>query len=155
MSAISNDTEFKAALEAQDITVQRELAANFVKNVLSLSNDERIARVVQVAAKHNASRDELASAYKTAKSVVMDCYTRCGADADWAAQAGYFVARAAAAALAPTEHGRQNGPAWQAAMSSRMARTAQSIETGESVAGQESELQYRILSDFINKGAAS
>jgi hypothetical protein len=155
MSAISNDAEFKAALESQPAAAQRELAAKFVGNVLSLSNDDRIARVVKVAADNQVSEDELLAAFKSAKAAVMDCYTRCGADADWAAQAGYFVARAAAAAVTPEEQGKAGGAAWQAAMSSRMARTAQLIESGDSSTSLESEQQYRMLTEFLNKGAAS
>ena len=150
MSTISNDKEFKAALESQSVAAQRGLAASFIKNVLPLSTDKRIAGVVKVAEDQQASDDELLAAAKSAKAAVMDCYTRCGADADWAAQAGYFVAPAVAAAVAPADQAK-GGPAWQAAMSSRMARTAQLIESGNSAVSQESDQQYRILSDYINK----
>jgi hypothetical protein len=154
MSTISNDKEFKTALESHNVAAQRALAARFIKNVMSLSTDKRIPSVVKAAEDQQATDDELQAAAKSAKAAVMDCYTRCGADADWAAQAGYFVARAAAAAVAPADQVK-GGPAWQAAMSSRMARTAQLIESGDSAVSQESEQQYRILSDYINKGAAS
>ena len=85
---------------------------------------------------------------KLAKSIMVDTYTRCGADGDWNEQAGYFVARAAAACLAPLEKGKPGGPAWQAAMSSRMARTSAAIDSGDGAAS-ESGRQYRILSDYL------
>ena len=44
--------------------------------------------------------DELAASLKMAKSIMVESYTRCGADGDWNEQAGYFVARAAAAKAA-------------------------------------------------------
>lgn len=150
MSTISNDEQFKAALDSQSVAAQRELAASFIKNVLSLSTDKRIPNVVKVAEDQQASDDELLAAAKSARAAVMDCYTRCGADADWAAQAGYFVARAAAAAVAPAGKSK-GGLAWQAAMSCRMARTAQLIESGDSADSEESEQQYRILSEYINE----
>jgi hypothetical protein len=42
------------------------------------------------------------------------------------------------------------GPAWQAAMASRMAKTCEAIVTGDDSLGRESEEQYRILVDFLN-----
>jgi hypothetical protein len=59
------------------------------------------------------------------------------------------VARAATAALTPL--GKiPAGPAWQAAMSCRMAQTSMSIVSGDDTAGQESKQQYRILSEFLD-----
>ena len=46
--------------------------------------------------------------------------------------------------------GQAGGPAWQAAISARMARTARSIDTDEDCAGQERLSQYSLLSDFLN-----
>lgn len=150
MTQISNDTEFKQALSGLDLPRQRAVAALFVENVLSLSGDERLARVVRAASNPDASDDELASALKEAKAVSLDSYARCGAEGDWTAQAGYFVARAAEATVMPEAQIKSGGPAWQAAMSCRMARTCVSIDSGEDTTNQESEQQYRILADFLN-----
>ena len=149
MTTITHDTEFRRALEGLDASQQRAVAALFVENVLSLSDDERVARVVKVAANSDASDNELADALHAARAATSDCHTRCGAAGDWAEQAGYFVARAAVAAVTP-EWQTTSGPALQAAMSSRMAQTCQSIVSGEDTAGQESREQYRILSEFLN-----
>ena len=62
---------------------------------------ERIARVLKVAGDSEASEGELADALKTARATTFDCHTRCGSEGDWSEQAGYFVARAATAALTP------------------------------------------------------
>jgi hypothetical protein len=43
-----------------------------------------------------------------------------------------------------------SGPAWQAALSSRMAQTSRSIVTGDDTAGEEARQQYRILSEFLD-----
>jgi hypothetical protein len=149
MTGISNDTEFRAALEGLDPVQQRLVAARFVGNVLALCSDERIARVLQVAGNSEASESELAETLKTARATTFDCHTRCGSEGDWTEQEGYFVARAATAALTPVAQ-MPSGPAWQAAaLSSRMAQTARSIVTGDDTAGQEANQQYRILSEFM------
>lgn len=149
MTTISNDSEFRAALGRLDATGQRQVAARFVESVLPLCTDERIARVVAVAADASASGAALADALRTAKAATIDCHARCGAEGDWEAQAGYFVARAAIAALTPQGQ-MPGGSAWQAAMSARMAQTSKSIVSGENAGGQENEKQYGILSAYLN-----
>jgi hypothetical protein len=148
MTEIHNDSEFRQKLESLDTARQRTLAARFVENVLPFCNDERVARVVKVAAEPHASADELATALHTAKAAIIDSHARCGAECTWKDQAGYFVARAAAAAVSP-EGQMAGGPAWQAAMSSRMAATCRSIDSAEDHAGQAREQQYLILSEFL------
>jgi hypothetical protein len=149
VSSIGNDTEFKQALSSLDIRQQRSVAALFLEHVVALSSDERIVRVIRTARNSNASDEELAAAHKSARAAVIDTHTRCGADADWREQAGYFVARAAAAMVTPQEQCKSGGPAWQAAMSCRMARTCESIDTGADSAGEEREQQYRILTEYL------
>jgi len=149
MTQITNDREFRAALEGLDATQQRMLAAAFVRSVLHLCTDERIARVLEVAEDRDAPEKVLADALKTARATTIDCHTRCGSEGDWLEQAGYFVARAAVAALTPLGQ-MPGGVAWQAAMSARMAQTSKSIVTGENTTGQESENQYRLLAGFVN-----
>ena len=149
MTEFSNDTDFRKALDDLDATQQRLVAARFVENVVALCSDRRIAGVLKVAADSEASAGELADALKTARATTFDCHTRCGSEGDWAEQAGYFVARAATAALTPLGK-MPGGPAWQAAMSCRMAQTSMSIVSGDDTAGQESEQQHRILSEFLD-----
>ena len=148
MTWISNNTEFRTALDALDPARQRLVAARFVENVLALCSDERIARVLRVAGNREAGEDELAEALKTARATTFDCHTRCGSEGDWSEQEGYFVARAATAALTPVAQ-MPSGPAWQAALSSRMAQTSKAIVTGDDTAGQEAGQQYRVLSEFL------
>jgi hypothetical protein len=149
MTQVINDTEFRQALDGLDATRQRLVAARFVENVLGLCTDERIARVLRVAGNSEATAGELAEALKTARATTFDCHTRCGSEGDWSEQAGYFVARAATAALTPIGQ-MPSGPAWQAALSSRMAQTSRSIVTGDDTAGKEATQQYRILSEFLD-----
>ena len=145
MSQIANDAEFGKVLEGLDPIPRRLLAARFVEDVLALCSD---ARVIQIAANADASEDELVEALQTARAVTFDCHTRCGSEGDWLKQAGYFVARAATFALTPVEE-VPGGPAWQAALSCRMALTSRAIVTGDDTAGEESKQQYRILSEFL------
>jgi hypothetical protein len=93
-------------LQGLDGAEQRLLSASFVANVISLATDERIAHVVAVAGKPDAGT-ELAEVLHSAKAATLDCHTRCGSEGDWKEQAGYFVARAATAAVMPA--GRQSG----------------------------------------------
>jgi hypothetical protein len=149
MTEITNEAEFKQALEGLDAGQQRAVAALFVQHVLPLSTDERISRVAKVAADAAASAGELADTLRIARAATFDCHTRCGSEGDWSAQAGYFVARAAVAALTPV--GQVPGdPAWQAAMASRMALTSKAIAAGDHSAEQESREQYRILTEYLN-----
>ncbi|OOY42099.1 hypothetical protein BOV91_08045, partial [Solemya velum gill symbiont] len=62
MNQITSDEEFRKALQDLNETQQRVIAAKFVEHVLSLSTDERVGRVVKVAADESASQDELAAA---------------------------------------------------------------------------------------------
>ncbi len=149
MTQVTNDTEFRKALESLDSTRQRLVAARFVENVLVLCSDQRIAHINQIAGNSDASEAELADALKAARATTFDCHTRCGSEGDWSEQAGYFVARAATAALTPIGQ-MPSGPAWQAALSSRMAQTSRSIVTGDDTAGKEGHQQYRILSEFLD-----
>jgi hypothetical protein len=151
MNEIANETDFREALESLDDTQQRQVAVLFVHHVLALSQDKRLERVLKTAADEQASEEELTAALKLAHAATFDSHARCGAEGHWSDQAGYFVARAAAAAVTPALHARVGGPAWQAAMSARMAHTSMLIEdaSGQS-AHTECEWQYQALSGYLN-----
>ena len=151
MSDIGNDTDFRHALEALDEVQQRQVAALFVQHVLPLSADKRLERVIKTALDSDATEEELAAALKSAHAATFDSHARCGAEGHWSDQAGYFVARAAVAATTPVAHARAGGPAWQAAMSARMAHTSMLIEDAPNQSAHtESEWQYQSLSDYQN-----
>jgi hypothetical protein len=151
MSEISNDTDFRAALESLDEGQQRKIAALFVQHVLHLSSDKRLERVIKTVADSDATEEELAAALKSAHAVTFDSHARCGAEGHWSDQAGYFVARAAVAAATPVALARAGGPAWQAAMSARMAYTSMLIEDAPNQSAHtECEWQYQSLSGFLN-----
>ena len=152
MSQINNDTEFRNAIESLSLVKQRQLAAMFVEHVLDLSADKQLDRIVKTAADGNSSEDELSAALKSAHAATFDSHARCGSEGHWSDQAGYFVARAAVAAATPPAKSRAGGPAWQAAMSARMAHTSHLIDdlSAEQSAHTECEWQYQSLSDYLN-----
>jgi hypothetical protein len=150
MSDINNDARMREAIAELDVPRQRALAARFIENVLSLTEDERVRRAITIAAKPDADEDQLSSALRGAKAAALDAHARCGSDGEWNDQAGYFVARAAEAAVAPQVRSHGRGPAWQAALNCRMARTAEGADTDEDAHGSESQAQYRILNDYLN-----
>lgn len=152
MNAINNEADFKQQLESLSPDRQRQVAALFVEHVLPLSSDKRLERVVKTAVDLEASKEELAAALRSAMAVTFDSHAVCGAEGHWSDQAGYFVARAAVAATTVPEHSRVGGPAWQAAMSARMAYTSMLIDdvTDQHSAHTECEWQWQALSDYLN-----
>lgn len=144
MGNIVDDTGLKTVLAGMDISRQRVVAAAFVEQVLDLAHDERLKRLQALAGSAASSEAELREGYKSAKSIAIESYTQCGKEADWLAQAGHFVARACAAALAPAAEGDTLGPAWNAAMYARMARTSACIGGRAGGGEAEADSQYAI-----------
>ena len=155
MSDISNDAEFKQLLQNLGPAQQREVAALFARHVLPMSEDKRLAGVLMTTFDKGASGEELSQALKSAMAAVFDSHARCGAEGNWSDQAGYFTARAAVAAATPAVQSRAGGPAWQAAMSARMAHTSKLIDddSDTQTAHSECEWQYKSLSDYLNANA--
>lgn len=150
MSTITNDNEFRAALEGLEIARQREAAALFVEHVLDLTSDPRVKQALAAARDLEISDEAMTLARRTVKAAVIDAHTRCGADGDWSEQADYFVARAAEACLKPEDAGSSKSPAWLAAMNARMSRTCQAAETDGAARDAESAAQYEILARYLD-----
>ena len=83
MNQITNDAEFKQALQDLDTTQHRAVAARFIEHVLPLSDDDRIKRAVKTAADESTSEGEISDALKSARAAIMDSSTRCGAEGNW------------------------------------------------------------------------
>jgi hypothetical protein len=150
MSTISNDPEMKAALEGLDANQQRLLGARLVESVMDLCGDERIDRALKVALDAHADEEAIKVAQKSVNQSVLDSHTRCGAEGDWKDQATYFVGRALASCLSPQVRSGGKSPAWQAALSCRMARTSAAIDQDSDAPLQENTRQYVILSLFLD-----
>lgn len=146
--AINNDNDFKGALAGLSASQQRLAAARFAEQVLALSPDTRLKGALSTALQVGAGEDELADAYRTAKTASVESYTQCGKACDWAAQAGHFVAEAVMDCLRPDGSG--GNCAWEAAMHARMARTSHGIAEGEGTVNNEAAEQYRILTEILN-----
>jgi hypothetical protein len=145
---IKDDKEFKSRLGALPVADQRLLAMQFVLRVFPLSNDMRLKNAIETSQRKGVTEAELASAFQIANTARVESFTRCGRETDWTAQAGHFVAKAAVACVRPADEG--DNLAWDAAMSARMARTCETVATGEGTGNNEAEEQYRILDAFIN-----
>jgi hypothetical protein len=145
---IKDDKEFKSRLSALPVADQRLLAMQFVLRVFPLSNDMRLKNAIETSQRKGVTEAELASAFQIANTARVESFTRCGRETDWTAQAGHFVAKAAVACVRPADEG--DNLAWDAAMSARMARTCETVATGEGTGNNEAEEQYRILEAFIN-----
>jgi hypothetical protein len=146
--AISNDKEFKSALMGLSIEQQRQVAARFVQQVFPLSGDARVKAALEAAVRADISGAELAMAAQAANSARVESFTQCGREADWRAQAGHFVTKAAVACVKVVEAG--GNLAWDAAMQARLARTFQTVADGAGTDNCEAEAQYRILEAFLN-----
>jgi hypothetical protein len=147
--AISNDKEFKRALAGLPASQQRQVAARFVQRVFALSGDVRVKAALDVAARADITDAELTVVSQAANSARVESFTQCGKETDWTAQGGHFVAKAAVACVKAAEPG--DNLAWEAAMQARMARTCETVATGEGTENPEAEEQYRILEAFLNQ----
>lgn len=147
--AIGNDKEFKAALAGLTTAKQRQVAARFVQRVFDLSKDVRVKAALEVAGRADISDAELTVVSQAANSARVESFTQCGKETDWGAQAGLFVAKAAVACVGTPVPG--GNLAWDAAMQARMARTCQTVATGEGTEHSEAGEQYRILEAFLNQ----
>ena len=144
---IHNDTEFKAALSGLDPARQRRAASRFVARVLDLSGDVRVKAAVEAAQRGDLAEAEREVMFQAANTARVESFTQCGREADWSAQSGHFVAKAAVSCVKPSVAGESL--AWDAAMHARMARTCQSVASGVGTETREAEAQYAILDDIL------
>ncbi len=150
MSIIRNDQELRDALNALSDDRQRIIGAQFARNVIHLSNDERVNRAIETALREDAAPGELEDAYRASKSYATKTYTDCGKDTDWLAQADHFVAASATAALTPAAALAQTqNRAWKAAVQARMARNCEMMEQDDLADQNEAEEQYAIANIYL------
>ncbi|HNQ04450.1 MAG TPA: hypothetical protein PKH69_07535 [Thiobacillaceae bacterium] len=145
--SLHNDSEFKSALATLDLAQQRRVAALCVERVLDLTDDARVRAAVDAARRGDLAEAEAEALHQAAKAARVESFTQCGREADWAAQAGHFVARAAVSCVKAPAQGENL--AWDAAMHARMARTCQGVAQGSGTETREAEAQYAILDEFL------
>jgi hypothetical protein len=146
---IRTDADFKAALNKLPAPEQRRVGARFVESVAALCHDPRVKAAIAAARRTDISDAELNAAFQAVKTACVDSYTQCGHEADWRAQAGHFVAKAAETCV--RLDGRVHDIAWNAAMQARMARACEAISTGQGTENREADQQYQILEEFIKR----
>jgi len=145
--SIRNDSEFKLALSGLDPARQRRAAARFVERVMDLSGDVRVRAAVEAAQRGDLAEAEREVLFQAANAARVESFTQCGREADWTAQAGHFVAKAAVSCVKAPVAGESI--AWDAAMHARMARTCNSVASGTGTETREAEAQYAILEELL------
>lgn len=162
MSAISTMKEFKDALETLSLDQQRIIAARFVADVLDLTDDESLKHAQQIAARRDASPEELMAAYHAARHVAVKSSIHSEWElVDWHKQAQHFVAMACAESLAPAHQGvKWRHLAWNVAHHCRMARTCASVDheqehpsfaKAEAALNQQIQTQFDLLGRFLDE----
>lgn len=150
MRAITDDKQFRSALNQLDAAQQRAVGALFVEHVLELSRDPRVAQAVAAARDPELGEEAMNLVRRSIKAASLEAHTRCGADGEWVDQAAYFVARAAEACVEPEGRSQGKGAAWKAAMNARMARTCLAADGDEDSHDSESQAQYNILNSHLD-----
>jgi len=163
MPEVKGYQSFQQALSTLTITQQRQIGARFIENVLDLSNEARLKSAQQVAAKADASAEELLDAYHAVHAVYTRTHPRSDlTEIDYTKQAMHFIAEACLVCLSPTyPEARTHRIAEKAAMYCRMARTCASIrhdvdtpQLGDTEKALQTEIQaqYRLLNEFLRPG---
>ncbi len=149
LASVNSDAELKQALAGLDAVQRRQVSAQFVNNVLVLTDDDRIARAITKALDQSAVEEELEDVYRVLQRAMIDSRTRCGADGDWAEQAAHFVSRAANAVFVAAKEADSADPFWQVVQNCRVARTCSMIANSGEGENPEVAAQYRILNEFL------
>lgn len=147
---ITNDAEFKQALNGLDADQRRVAGALFVGNVLPLTDDESLQRAVVQAQDISISAEELETVFAPIKRTMIDSRTRCGADGDWQEQASHFVIRAANAIPAPGAQSDLMDSLWQVVQNCRMARNCALIAADSDTENTEAQSQYALLEQYLS-----
>lgn len=153
MAKISTMKEFRQALEELSLDKQRLVAAQFVADVLDLTDNDKVRQAQEIAVRSDATPEELMSAYHAAKHAAVESSIHHEFElVDWHKQASHFVAKACAEDLAPAHHGLiWRHLAWNVAYHCRAARICASIEHGEgepSLSEAEEMLNKQIRTQF-------
>lgn len=150
MTRFQSDAEFKTTLCELPVERQREVGRLFVQNVLGLSDNPVIDKMLAAHDPAGMTDAEVAAAFKTAKSAAIESYTLCGHEGDWLKQASHFVAAATAACFTPAERTvKCSDIAWSAAMNARMARVSEHVAGGTGTGETETANQYGILEKYL------
>lgn len=129
MATITKYQDFKSRLNALPLAAQRQAAARFIADVLDLAKDPRLRHAVEVAAKGDATADEMAAAYQSVHVVYVETNPHSDLlEMDFARQAAHFVAEACLVSVSPIyEKSTTYHLAQKVAMYCRMARTCSSM----------------------------
>lgn len=145
MPTISNEQEFKQAIASLTPAELRAVGALFLQNLVDITDEPRLRKVIDVAQDKNATPKELEDAYHIARSIAIETFTVVGRELDPERQALHFLATASSYCLMPEDvmppFCKKRAP-FAVALHTRMARCWSQIAQGE-------EDQYRILGGFF------
>lgn len=160
MPKITTNEAFKESLSSLTLAQQRMVSAEFIANVLDLTQDSRIKWAQAELRNSDISAEDLDEAYHSAHSVYVHTSPRSHFSLlDYDKQAEHFVAEACMHALAPTYFEiTKYHLAEKVSMYCLMARTCASIDhegnypkfTGtEDLVKKEVDAQYEILNKYL------
>jgi hypothetical protein len=157
---ITSNEAFKQALSSLPLSLQRQIAAKFIANVLDLTDGSCTQHAQFIAEKDNVTAEELENAYHAVHSVYVATHPRSDlSELDFKKQAAHFVTEACMVCLAPTyEEYRTHHLAEKVAGYCRMARICSNIQheeelpkfvDAEAALKMEMDAQYEVLNKFM------
>ena len=160
MTQINSQPAFQQALAAFPVKKQRQVGAQFIGNVLDLTNEPRFCDVLTLLEKPAPSAEELFDGYHSIHALYVQTHPRSDlSPLDYARQAEHFIAEACLVCLSPIyEEAKVHHLAQKAAMYCCMARTCAGIKHDEEapqlsqsqkMLAKEIQDQYRLLSEFL------
>ena len=160
MPEVKDHKSFKEILSGLTVAEQRQIGAQFIHNVLDLTDEARLRDAQQMAAKKGVTAEELVDSYHSIHAIYVQSHPRSDlAELDYTNQAVHFIAEACLVCLSPTyPEATIYRIADKVAMYCRMARMCASIkldeetprlEAAEKAVQKEIESQFRITSQFL------
>lgn len=160
MPRVDNYQPFQQALSELSVKKQRQIGAQFIGNVLDLTNEPRLRNAQALLAKPEISAKELLDAFHSVHALYVETHPRSDLfELNYARQAEHFIAEACLVCLSPVyEEAKVHRIAEKVAMYTRMARTCAGIKHDEDMPqlaqaqemlGNEIQDQYRLLTAFL------
>jgi hypothetical protein len=147
MKTITNDEEFRTALNGLSQIERRIVGLHFLNNVMDITDKKLFLPIISLFANKGIHEGDFTSLMTNMRKLTVESHARCGSDTDWLKQAQHFVAKAAYF-LTMSANDKDN-LAQEVAMAARIARNFVAIAEGKSDNNEEVQAQYQILVKFI------
>jgi hypothetical protein len=146
MVRVESNSDFIGILSKLPLAQQHHLAKKFISGVIHLTDDPRLARLLDLLKKPECSPDDLKMAHSIAQSVYVESGPTSGfAEIDFNSQATHFIAQAVLACSKPDDTGAYTAHlAHKVANFCRMAQLCSSMgHVGESPDFPQAEAAYK------------